>query len=281
MCGANASYCVMSGLVKLPHDMGPCMTVFFRFATGLGLLGIMAMFGKIELKFINSPLLIFRGLAGAAAVFSWFFSISSLGLGKGTVIFYSYPLFAGIFSAFCLKEKVTPLKWMALICAFTGIFMLVMGKEIVNPSFQAIGLHEFIAVLGAILGGAAVVSVKKLVGFNSSSSIYFAQCVAGFWLFIIPGNLSAASPGYPDFFLLLCIGIAATIGQLLMTEGYRHVSVATGATFAMLTPVLNTLVGVAIFKESFVAVEMAGAAIIMVSCVVIVIYDTISDPVKK
>jgi len=280
MCGSSVAYCVMSTLVRLPQNMNPYVTVFFRFAIGLGLLGILAMSGKIKLTFVHTPFLVLRGLAGAIAVFIWFLSISALGLGKGTVIFYSYPVFASVFSVIFLKEKVSFLKWIAAAFAFSGVVLLVMGKDITSLSIYSVGIYEMIAVFGAVLGGSAVVLVKKLVETDSSWSIYFAQCLAGFWLFIGPANLSGGSLEYSGFFLLICVGVTATIGQLLMTEGYRRIPVTTGATLIMLVPVLNMLTGILIFKEPVSAIEISGAAMVVVSSAFLAIYDAVSKPLS-
>jgi drug/metabolite transporter (DMT)-like permease len=280
MCGASVAYCVMSSLIRMDAGMSPYITAFFRFSIGLGLLGALAVSGGIKLKFVRHPLLIFRGVAGAVAVFIWFFSIQSLGLGKGTVIFYTYPVFAGLFSAFFLKERAHPIKWAASAASLLGVFLLVMGADIANPSLYRMGLNEIIALSGAITGGLAVVSIKKLVDTDSSVSIYFAQCLAGFWLFMAPAHLSGASSGYHGFFLLVLIGLTATAGQLLMTEGYRRLPVATGAPLVMLVPVLNLLAGMTFFNEPFSPAEISGAAIVVASCCLLAFYDARKKPAK-
>ncbi|MBN2317382.1 MAG: hypothetical protein JXM79_25890 [Sedimentisphaerales bacterium] len=61
---STAAFCLMSGLVRYASDIDPYKTTLFRFIVGLGMLGTTALFGKITLKFNNSPLLFVRGLTG-------------------------------------------------------------------------------------------------------------------------------------------------------------------------------------------------------------------------
>ena len=81
------------------------------------------------------------------------------------------------------------------------------------------------------------------------------------------------SIGYVGSILLLCIGIAATAGQILMTEGYRYVSVTTGSLLAMLVPVLNVFVGATIFHELISSRAIVGSVIVLGACVAVLSMD--------
>ncbi|MEJ2108422.1 MAG: hypothetical protein P8Z37_00620, partial [Acidobacteriota bacterium] len=47
-------FSIMSALLKIASDISPFKTVLFRFAVGLGLLGMAALMGKIRLEFFRS-----------------------------------------------------------------------------------------------------------------------------------------------------------------------------------------------------------------------------------
>ncbi|MCF8069524.1 MAG: DMT family transporter [Desulfobacterales bacterium] len=260
---SGISFCVMSGLIKYASDISSFKTTLFRFIIGLGLLGTAALFKKIELKFVNKTVLFIRGLVGGTAVFLFFLSISKLGMGKGTVICYSYPIFASILSAVFLHENVPPVKWAAIFFAFIGIYLLASQKDPDSNILLSFGIYEILAITGAILGGTAIVLVKHLHSTDSTYAIFFAQCVVGLWLVVIPANVFPSSSGYSSGILLLLIGITAATGQLLMTEGYRHVTVSTGSILAMMVPVYNMLTGILIFKEPLTVMAITGSVIIL------------------
>jgi len=271
MGGSAVAFCVMSSLVKYASFIDPSLTTLFRFIIGLGLLGIAALFGKLNLHFVNGWLLFFRGLTGGAGVFFLFLSIVKLGIAKGTIISYSYPIFASIMSFFFLKEKIGVLKWVAIAIAFVGIYLLTGERISGITTFGTFGKYEALALVGAILSGMAVVSIKRLHETDSTYAIFFAQCVVGVWLMIIPANLLSRAIGYSGGVFLLGIGVFATIGQLLMTEGYRYLSVAPGSLLSLFVPVLNFCAGVLIFNERLSAGAIVGSILILTSCIAVTV----------
>ncbi len=62
---------------------------------------------------------------------------------------------------------------------------------------------------------------------------------------IFPASVEAArsSIGYLGVILLLGIGVLATIGQLLMTEGYHYIEISIGSVIILIGPVLNIKIG--------------------------------------
>lgn len=271
MLTSSILFCLMAVLIKYASGIDSYKITLFRFIIGLALLGTAAMFGKIKLTFIHGPFLFLRGFIGSIAVFIFYLSIPKLGLGKATVIGYCFPIFAAVFSHIFLKEKLTVIKAAAILTAFIGIYLLT-ANGIAGPSWAAaFGKYELLAVFGAVLGGIAVVLIKKLHDTDSSYAIFFAQCAIGLWLLIVPATVVPSDIGYTAVALLLSIGVTATVGQLLMTQGYNYVSVATGSLLGMLTPVLNYVIGVMIFHELISLRSIIGSGVIIASCAVVLL----------
>ena len=264
-------FCLMSSLVKYASDIDAYKTTLFRFIIGLGILGTGALFGKIKLRFVHGPFLFLRGLFGGAAILIFFFSVSKLGVGKGTVLIYSFPIFGSIFGAIFLKEKLGVIRLGSIISAFAGIYLLAGDNGSGASLFGDFGKYELLAVFGAVLGGLALVLVKKLHDTDSSYAIYFSQCVIGLWIVAVPANIVPCAIGLSGGFLLVAIGITATIGQLLSTEGYKYLPVATGSLLGMLVPVLNYIIGVTLFGEHFSISSAIGSLIVICSCVAVLL----------
>jgi len=271
MGGSAVALCVMACLIKYASFLDPYLTTLFRFIIGLGLLGVAALFGKLKLHFVNGWLLFFRGLTGGAGVFFLFLSIMKLGIAKGTIISYSYPIFASIMSVLFLKERIGVLKWVAVAIAFVGIFLLTDEGAAGITTFGTFGKYEVLAVVGAIFSGIAVVSIKRLHETDSTYGIFFAQCVVGIWLMILPANLVSRAIGYSGGMFLLGVGIFATIGQLLMTEGYRYLSVTSGSLLMLLVPLLNFCAGLLIFNEHLSSGAIVGSILILISCIIVTV----------
>jgi len=271
MLSSTVVFCAMSGLVKYAADIDPYKTTLFRFIIGLGILGTGALFGKIKLRFVHGPLLFLRGLFGGTAILIYFFSIAKLGVGKGTVLIYSFPVFGSIFSAIFLKEKLGAIRIASVAAAFAGIYLLASDNGNGSSLLGNLGKYELLAILGSILGGLALVIVKKLHDTDSSYAIYFSQCVIGLWVVALPANIVPCAIGFSGGFLLVAIGVTSTIGQLLSTEGYKYLPVSTGSVLGMLVPVLSYIIGVTLFHESFSVHSAIGSLIVIGSCVTVLI----------
>lgn len=268
--GSVVFFALMAVLVKIIPNVSSYQTTFFRFAIGVGIVGMLHLFGVIDLRFNDKKNLFWRGFVGGIAVYLFYLAILKLGVGKGSVYIYSYPIFATLFSMMILKEKVEPIKFIVILISFAGLILLsVGGKE----SLAGMGLYELIAIAGSVTTGLAVVFVKKLHDRDNSYAIFFSQCIVGFWMFLIPSGATQAKGSVNELLLLILVGVVATIGQLFMTEGYKYVNVATGSLLQSMVPVFNLLSGWLIFHEQFTSIEMAGAFVIVGSCFALVLIN--------
>ncbi len=261
------SFAIMSALVKsIPH-INTTVTTFVRFSVGFGILGLLALTKKIKLSFNNTPLLLLRGLTGGFAVFLLYYSIVNIGVGKATVFVYSYPIFATLMSVFIFKEKVKLIQWLFILLAFIGIILLSVKTGL---DITQISKNELLAITGGLLSAISVIIVKKLHHTDSSTSIFFSQSLVGLWIFLFPSNTVSFEGSSGIAITLIAIGIVSAIGQLIMTEGYKHIEVSKGSTMFMLVPVFNIILGYYIFNEELSFKEWIGASLVILGCIGVV-----------
>lgn len=268
MALASTFFCMTGCLVKYGSHIGIYKMAFFRFVIGLGLISIAVMSGRVTLVFNNKKLLFLRGLTGGIAILIGLVSITRLGLGKGMVLICSYPIFASVISAVFLKERLRLFDFGAILTAIAGIYLIVYEKQ-QGFSWLIFGKYELLAVFGALIAGITITLIRKLHDTDGSSAIYFSQCVVGMWLVLGPALSSEGSVGLNGVFILLGIGAAVTVGQLLMTEGFKYVQVKTGSLLLMIEPVLCYIAGVTIFNESVTIFRVFGSVLVIGSCGVV------------
>jgi len=249
------------------------MTTSIRFIVGITIVILLLIPGYLNGSFNNKKALLLRGLFGGAAILISFISITKLGLVKASVLSNTYPIFATIFGIVLLKEKISVVKIVAIIAAFAGIFITSVNNAGTNGFAFTIGAYEVLSVAGAMLGGYAVILVKKLRATETSSSIFLAQCVVGLMIVAVPSFSPGQVMDVPPAALIIMIGagIFATMGQLFLTEGYHYVTVGTGAVFSMLGPVFNFMFGFLFFSETLTRTGAAGAVITLLACAVLIL----------
>ena len=257
------AFSLMATLVKMVQHISPYITVFVRFAVGVGMLGILAMLRVIRLEFFRSPLLLLRGLSGSLSVALFYIAIVHVGMGKSSVYSYAYPVFASLISHRFLGERISRAQWILILTAFSGILLLAFD-HIRSGSFN---WYELLAILSAVTNAISIVLVRKLHETDDSYAIFFAQSIVGFWIFILPANMPVLSGDMGGSWLLLLVGLSGMAAQLLNTEGYRHIPVAKGSPFHMLIPVINVAIGVIFFGEILLPFEVAGSIVVVLSCV--------------
>ena len=108
LCLSNLFFGFLPGTVKWADQMN-CSAVqvtFFRFAFAtLGILALAAL-GWQSLRVVNPKALFWRGLFGGATVFFYFLALHLTSVAKGTLLNYTYAIWANVFSVLFLGRKV-------------------------------------------------------------------------------------------------------------------------------------------------------------------------------
>jgi drug/metabolite transporter (DMT)-like permease len=277
MAASSLVFSAMSLLVPFAKPASTFIMASSRYVTGIAAVLGMALLGLTRLRFKNWPWLLIRGVFGAIATYLYYYGIVTLGLGMGTILNYTYPVFAAIFAPLLLGEKLPWDVAAAVFVSFGGIFLVV---DPLASGAGGVSRDVLLALLGGLTSGVAVVAVRKLRETESSPVIYLSQCVFGILVTGYPAARSSFSFGLPVWIVLLGIGILATVAQLLMTSAYRDVPATEGSLLAFLTLVLNAVLGVVVFGESFRPAALAGALIVLAACVYVALRERIVGTVR-
>jgi drug/metabolite transporter (DMT)-like permease len=257
----------MSLGIRLADGADSFLTSFIRFAIGIAVVGSLALAGRVRLSFVNLPWHLLRGVTGSVAVYTSFLAIEKLGIARGSVLSYTYPLFAAVGGAIFLKERVRPLAWAALVAAVGGMVLMRWGELASDgPAAATTALWYGLVLAGAVVAGFAIVAVRRLTATDSAPSIFMSQSLVGFWVALGPALARPVAFSPRLALILVGIGLVAAAAQLLMTWSYGRVDIATGSLLSMLTPVINVGIGVLAFRERFGPVEAVGAAIVLAAC---------------
>lgn len=208
-------------------------------------------------RLFASPMLLLRGVVGAAGILLFYVTIPHLGAGRAVILNLTYPIFGAVMAAVWLKESLQgrQLAWMLVGLVGLGVFFA-------GSAFHGgITRYEVLAVLGAIVAGVAVVLIRMLSRTEHASTIYASQCV---WSFMAGLPLGARALGEVSFTamgVMVAASVLVSVGQLALTQSFRTLSVAKGSSIQMLLPLATAVGGALFFGERYTAMELCGASI--------------------
>jgi len=264
-------------LVRSARDVGwnAPHTVAARFLfAGVFIVGIGAL-RKRWLSANNRRLLMWRGVFGALAVLLYFTSVQLAGAGVGTLLNYTYPMWANAFGAVFLGQRTFRGFWGLLGLALVGVYLVIDPVWTQLPSFG-----ELAGVVSAMLAGAAVLCIKKLRETDESLSIIWSFSVFGL-LFSVPvavfDTLKSAKPlpwgDAQGWWLLLFTGVFSFLGHVYFTRGYKHTSLQFGSVLALTVPVVAVVSGFWCLNEPLSPSFVSGGLLILVASACIGIQD--------
>lgn len=265
-------FSAMSVIVKSLSGVNTFLITFMRFFTGLVLILFLYANGTIQIKPKNLPWLAVRGIFGALAVMLLYTGITKIGLGKGTMLNYTYPVFATLLAPLLLKEKNKPRIWLMQGIALIGCYLLLSPK-----GFFHFAPIDLLVLFGGMCAGVAVNSIKKLTYTDSTYTIFLSFCVFSCLMYGYPAFHHFHALSTTNLLLLVSVGVLGTVGQLCMTYGYRFTPVNEGSLIAFLVPTLNVIMGVVLFSEKMTIGMLVGSTLIIGCCV----YTALQNRVEK
>jgi drug/metabolite transporter (DMT)-like permease len=143
----------------------------------------------------------------------------------------------------------------------------------------AVGHGDVLALTAGVVGGFAVVSLTRCRETDSSSNIFWSQCLFGIVIAAWPTLRSWTWPTAGQWVMLVLISLLAAGGQLTMTYAYKFTGAAYGSLLSLLTPVLSAIIGLLYFQEHQTASFFAGAFLILLACGYLSLHP-VSRPVR-
>jgi drug/metabolite transporter (DMT)-like permease len=247
---------------KLSGRVPSSEAIFFR--GGLNLLLVLPLAARERNWMPNGQgLLVLRGVAGFAALVCFFHSIAELPLSVAALINWSSPVFVILISRFTVGEAFPLRGWIGVACALTGLSLLLRP---IGGWGHAVGasippLTALIAVLGSFFSSVAYVAIRAAshrVG-PHTIVLYFSAVVT---LLSLPlgAHEGFSAWGFEKEVLiaLVAMGGFASVGQIAMTQAYRHAKAGVAATMNLMTAAFSTVWGAVLFHENLSLIQWTG-----------------------
>lgn len=167
-----------------------------------------------------------RGVIGVAMLTMFSFALRELGLAEAYTIFFIAPLIITVLSIPVLHERVAPMHWAAIAVGMVGVVIAL------RPDGEAFFSWGALAVLGAATCYAvSAIAGRVLSRTDASVSLVFwstASLSFGAGLLALPNWVPVESR---HLWVLLALAVTGFIGQLAITEAFRHGQASVIAPF--------------------------------------------------
>lgn len=273
-----AVFLSMAGLLKASPGIPPGEMVFFRsFFAILPIVVFLAVRGELVagVKTAKPMAHVWRGIIGVGGMGSGFFALTKLPLPEAVAIGYAMPLLIVVFGAVFLKENVRLYRWSAVAIGMVGVAIIVWPRLTVfsggGSEISELTLGALASLTAAVFGAFATIHVRHLVQTERSATIvlYFSITCSIAGLATLPFGWVWPTPEQAA--LLVGAGIAGGIGQILLTEAYRHADVSTVAPFEYTSLLLSIIIGYLVFRD-VPSVEMLIGATIVIGAGIFIIW---------
>lgn len=238
-----AAAMLFTGLNLIIKLLGPQFRIwdigFYRFFGGMVLL--LLIFGRQgnPFKGHNLRLLIIRGCTGSVAFLSLVTAIRLLPVSTALVYFYTFPVFAGVFSALLFGERMSRSGMVCIAVVVAGIGILF--------DFRGDGnlLGQLLAITAALFAGLTVALIRELKANNNAAIIYLYFCTLGL-IVCLPMFVQAPVMPANGMEWLLCGGIVFTslTAQLLMNQGFAYCRSWEGGLYMTSEVILTAIAGI-------------------------------------
>jgi drug/metabolite transporter (DMT)-like permease len=216
-----------------------------------------------------------RGTFSVIGTFCTFGALARLPIADVTAIAFIAPLITVVFAALILKEHVHAYRWSAVGVGFIGVILMLspyFGSHAALTTSMTIGLG--LALLNAVSSGGATIQIRRLTSTESSCAIviFMTLTVMAVSLLTAPFGWHLPARGF-DLALLVGIGVAGGLGQMLFTESYRYAPASFLAPFDYTAMLWAFLLGYWMFGEVPTLYVVLGAAIVAAAGIFVILRE--------
>lgn len=242
--------------------------------TAVSLIIYLSAFDRDKLKIKLKDLWIFLSAAIISVVLFQYCYTSAIKAGSMSIaatLLYTSPIFVTIISAIIFKEKITPIKIIALAMAFAGCVLvsgLADSGDTISPKALFLGISS-----GLTYG---LYSIFTKIGIKKYSPLTFTAYTFLFaTLILIPlsdirsMSLITASKSTNIIMLILFGLVTSVIPYTCFTCGLKYIEASKANITATIEPVVATLIGTLVFKEQLSTVSAIGIAAVILSAIIL------------
>lgn len=242
-----AFFAALDTATKVVSTLAPMvMAVWFRYlfqavSTSVALLPRQ---GRTLLRTHHPWLQALRGIMLVGSSAFAFLSVKHMQVGEFTAIVMLTPLLITLLAAHSLGEHISAWRWFLVFGGFAGAVIIV------RPGSEMLGVAALFPLGLVITNASFQILTARLARTDSPGTMHFYTGWVGALAcgLLLPWSWTALSG---QAWLLMCLtGLLASIGHLLLIQGYRRAPAGTLTPFLYFQIAFATLAGWLVFRHS-------------------------------
>lgn len=245
-------------------EFGPIALIQFRVLVASLFLSCVVIAQGRRRELFRFPLrMSIVGLSGSAVPFTLFaFGTLTLSAGLASVLNATSPFFGALIAVFYFREPLTRTKWLGLLVAFSGVYLLVSDKLQISGGTLAIAACLFAAFC---YGVSAHYSKRKLADLSPIAVAAGSQIASSVWMLPVSlWYLPSEVPSMQSWMAAITLGVVCT-GVALVIYFYliQAVDATRAMTIAYLIPLFGILWGAIFLGETLTYMAFLGGCFVL------------------
>lgn len=202
-----------------------------------------------------------RGVIGVLTLMAWMWALAEVELAKATALSFTAPLIAAGAAVLLLGEQATRARLAGLGAGFFGALVIL------RPGLLTFDSGTVVALLAAIGMASMYVTTKMLLMHETSASVIVNTAVVMTPLSLIAALPVLSPPPASAWLLLLSMGLAGTLGRILLTRALQVADATTVMPFDFGRLIFIAIMGAVFFAETPDFWTVVGSVVIAAAAV--------------
>jgi len=209
--------------------------------------------------------LLLGGVAMAGVQFTYFLAISKIQVAAAVLIQYMAPILIALYGVLFWKERMTPLKTLALALAVGGCFFVAGGYSLALLSMNRLGIAAALAS-AVCFAGYSLLGERGMHRYSPWTVLFYALAFAALtWhLLYAPFHYITAGFAAIEWAGIVYIALLGTVVPFgLFFLGINHIRSTRASVTACLEPISAGVLAYFLLGERLEVPQMLGAALVV------------------
>jgi len=234
-----------------------------RSGTALVLALALATAAGTPLVFLRPRTLWIRSIAGSLSVLCNFFALAHMNVADALALTNMFPVWIAVLSWPVLGRVPGRDVWLSVGCAMAGVALML------KPTGEG-GLGTLLAATGSVTSAVALMGLHRLRHIAANAVVVHFSAVSvviltGLWLIVPATRPLQTLPDQllSDGWLLLGVGLGATVGQLMLTKAFAVGAPARVSIVALSQVVFAMVIESLLWQRTYDPMTLTGILMVL------------------